>query len=213
MNDLIQITRSTINGAEVNSANAKIIHSYLEVKTPLSQWIDRIIKRYSFVENEDFITNMLESGGRPIIEFIVTIDMAKEMCMVDNSTKGREARKYFIRIEKEATSQISIPQNPMEALEMFFDVSKKQDARIKVLEDTKRLEAWQEASLQHTKNLKVYKLAGNNSHDKKYVSGLHRKVWSLFKKHFFLPRYNELPAVKYQEGVEFINSLAISDMV
>ena len=213
MNDLIQITRSTINGSEVNSVNARKIHEFLEVKTPLSQWIDRIIKRYSFFDGEDFITNLLESsGGRRETEFIVTMDMAKEMCMVDNSSKGRDARRYFIHVEKQST-QVSIPQNPMEALQIFFDVSKEQDSRIKVLEDTKRLEAWQEASLQHTKNLKVYKLAGNNSHDKKYVSGLHRKVWSLFKKHFFLPRYNELPSVKYQDGVEFINSLTISDMV
>jgi len=106
-----------------------------------------------------------------------------------------------------------IPQNPMEALALFFDVSKEQESRIKVLEDTKRLESWQEASLVSAKNIKVYELAGANSHDKKYVSGLHRKVWSLFKKRFYLPRYNELPAIKHQEGLEFIHNLTIADMV
>lgn len=87
------------------------------------------------------------------------------------------------------------------------------DQRLLHLEATKRLESWQEASLSQAKNRKVYILAGVNHYDKKYVAGLHRKVWSLFKKNFFLPRYNELPAVKYQDGLDFINNLAIADMV
>ena len=48
---------------------------------------------------------------------------------------------------------------------------------------------------------------------KKFISGLHRKVWSLFKKRFHLPRYNELPSIKFDDGLDFIRNLTIADMV
>jgi len=84
------------------------------------------------------------------------------------------------------------------------------DERLKKLEATKRLESWQERALQDAKNKKVYEIAKD---DKELASKLHRKVWSLFKKEFHLPRYNELPAVKYEDGVRYIENLTLADMV
>ena len=84
------------------------------------------------------------------------------------------------------------------------------DERLKKLEATKRLESWQERALQDAKNKKVYEIAKD---DKELASKLHRKVWSIFKKAFHLPRYNELPAVKYEDGVRYIENLTLADMV
>ncbi|WP_418180615.1 antA/AntB antirepressor family protein [Aliarcobacter lanthieri] len=103
MQDIIKVTKNEIGNTELNSVNAREIHSYLEVKTHLSTWIQRAISKYDFKENIDF--SILKSGnpngGRDVLDYIVTIDMAKELAMLENNPKGREVRKCFIQIEKE----------------------------------------------------------------------------------------------------------------
>lgn len=74
-------------------------------KTKFSDWINSRIKKYEFIENFDFITirkftNRGESNlGNRSTEYYVTIDMAKELCMVENNEIGRKIRRYFIEIE------------------------------------------------------------------------------------------------------------------
>ncbi|MBT5934979.1 ORF6C domain-containing protein [Sulfurimonas sp.] len=119
--------------------------------------------------------------------------------------------KVIDRLEElETHPKIKVPTSTMEALTMFIDVSKEQDMRLTRLEEATRLENWQERSLQDAKNKKVYEIADN---DKELASKLHRKVWSLFKRQFHLPRYNELPSLKYDDGVSYINNLTLADMV
>ena len=102
MTNIITITKNEIGNAELNSVNAKEIHEYLEVKTRFDMWIGRAISKYDFKENIDFCTILGESsGGRKATEYIVTMDMAKELAMLENNPKGKETRKYFINCEKE----------------------------------------------------------------------------------------------------------------
>jgi len=104
MTQIIKITTQQIGTTEVNSVNARDVHEYLEVKTHLSTWIKRAIEKYDFIENVDF--SILKSGnpngGIDKIDYIVTLDMAKELCMIENNVKGKETRKYFIEVEKQA---------------------------------------------------------------------------------------------------------------
>jgi len=74
----------------------------------------------------------------------------------------------------------------------------------------RKIENWQQKALTDAKNAKVYSLAQD---DKELATKLHRKVWSLFKKKFHLPRYNELPVSKYEEGLEYISNLTMADLV
>ncbi|EOV7248369.1 antA/AntB antirepressor family protein, partial [Campylobacter coli] len=55
---------------------------------------------YNFIENQDYIIELVYTKGRPRKEYYVTLDMAKELCMVENNEKGRQARRYFIECEK-----------------------------------------------------------------------------------------------------------------
>ena len=97
MDSLIQITKNAINGAEViNSVNAREIHNYLEVKTRFNDWINRAIEKYDFIENIDY--SILSNGNSK--DFVVTLDMAKELAMLENNPKGKETRKYFIEFER-----------------------------------------------------------------------------------------------------------------
>jgi len=205
MQELIQVQKTTINGADINSVNSREIYDYLEVATAYSEWIKRAIDKYDFIDGEDYkiILTDSKSGKR---DYIVSMDMAKELCMVSNTEKGKETRKYFIQCEKQSQRVLSVP----EQIALLAQGNQIIDERLTVLEKTKRLENWQERSLHDAKNQKVYEIARD---DKALATKLHRKVWSLFKKRFNLPRYNELPAIKYQDGMSFINNLSLVDMV
>ena len=103
MTNIITITKNEIGNAELNSVNARDVHSYLEVNTKFADWIKRAIVKYDFKENIDFsiLRNGNPNGGRDILDYIVTLDMAKELAMLENNPKGKETRKYFINCEKE----------------------------------------------------------------------------------------------------------------
>ncbi|TNO79341.1 hypothetical protein FHP99_00490 [Campylobacter coli] len=96
----IQIYNDKTIGAEINSANAREIFQFLNSEQEYSNWIKNRINHYNFIENQDYIIELVYTKGRPRKEYYVTLDMAKELCMVENNEKGRQARRYFIECEK-----------------------------------------------------------------------------------------------------------------
>lgn len=82
------------------------MHQFLNVGKDYSTWIKDRINKYDFVENQDFIVfpeiGENPQGGRPRIGYAITIEMAKELSMVENNDRGRIARRYFIECEKVA---------------------------------------------------------------------------------------------------------------
>ncbi|EDI9010595.1 TPA: antA/AntB antirepressor family protein [Campylobacter coli] len=100
MQTQIQIYNDKTIGAEINSANAREIFYYLNSLQDYSNWIKNRINQYDFIENQDYIIELVYTKGRPRKEYYVTLDMAKELCMVENNEKGRQARRYFIECEK-----------------------------------------------------------------------------------------------------------------
>jgi len=101
---LIPVFRSDIGSIEVDAVKARDLHAFLEVGKDFSNWIKDRIGRFGFLENQDVkvFTEFGEnpSGGRPSKEYVLTLGMAKELAMVQNNAKGREARRYFIEIER-----------------------------------------------------------------------------------------------------------------
>ena len=97
----ITIHNSQPIGAEINSADARELHSFLNSERQYANWIQDRITQYGFIENQDFVIKITYTGRRPRKEYFVTLDMAKELCMVENNDKGKEARRYFIKCEKE----------------------------------------------------------------------------------------------------------------
>jgi len=119
MKELVKITKQQIGTTEVNSVNARDVHEYLEVKTAFSNWIKRAIEKYDFLDNTDYVKvtgakngNSQFSGLQERIDYIVTLDMAKELAMLENNPKGKEIRKYFIECEKELKNQKPTMQIP-----------------------------------------------------------------------------------------------------
>lgn len=99
-NELIPISEN--NGKR--AVNARDLHAFLESKRDFSNWIKDRIDKYDFIENQDYqvFNNFGENpkGGRPSIEYALSISMAKELSMIENNERGKQARKYFIACEE-----------------------------------------------------------------------------------------------------------------
>ncbi|MGH1601590.1 antA/AntB antirepressor family protein [Campylobacter majalis] len=82
-------------------ANTQKLFKFLSPDTRHNDWIIRRISQYGFTLNQDYIIQTTYTGRRPRKEYFITLDMAKELCMVENNERGKEARQYFIKCEKE----------------------------------------------------------------------------------------------------------------
>jgi phage anti-repressor protein len=98
------IRDSEIGNAALRSIGARDLHRALGVRRDFSSWLKARIDGYSFIENIDYgvftKTGENPSGGRPAIEYVLSLDMAKELAMVERTPKGREVRRYFIECER-----------------------------------------------------------------------------------------------------------------
>lgn len=96
MDELIRINydseRPTVNGRD--------LHDALQVKTAYKDWFPRMCE-YGFTEGTDFCSFLSESsGGRPAVNHQLSIDMAKQLCMIQRTDIGRKFRQYFIQVEE-----------------------------------------------------------------------------------------------------------------
>lgn len=124
MRQIIPISKSDFAGCPKQTVNARELHAFLDSKQDFSTWIKARITEYDFVEHQDFVLfhNFMEKG-RPRIEYFITLDMAKELSMVERTAKGKQARQYFIDCEKRAQAVPQIPQTLSEALRLAADLA------------------------------------------------------------------------------------------
>ncbi len=110
MNDIVKIN---VNEIGEQLISARELHEFLEIGRDFTTWIKSRIEQYNFEENIDFIPveNFPQNGGkigkgRPQSDYILKLDMAKEISMIENNEKGRMARKCFIECEKKLKGDI-----------------------------------------------------------------------------------------------------------
>ena len=90
--------------------DASLLHRQLKVNTPFHIWIKRRIEEFGFEKDKDFCTNLFKStGGRNATSYLITLDMAKELAMLERNEVGRNIRRYFIQKEKELRGISQLP--------------------------------------------------------------------------------------------------------
>lgn len=111
MNEIINITKTTINEEEVNAVNARDLHREIGSKRQFGNWIkDRLA---GFTEGQDYVINKNvktgngASGVQYQIDYIISLDVAKHIAMLERNEQGRKIRQYFIEVEKEFRRQAS----------------------------------------------------------------------------------------------------------
>lgn len=101
---LVQISGRIIGNGCIDAVDARDLHAALEVRRDFTSWIKARIDQYGFVENVDYLLTktgeQLPSGTKWRSEYAASLDMAKELAMVERTPKGREVRRYFIECER-----------------------------------------------------------------------------------------------------------------
>lgn len=127
--------------------NARSLHRFLEVQSEFRHWIKNRISDFQFSENQDFTVVGKDLPGQPT-DYFLSLDMAKELSMVERSSKGKEARLYFIECEKQLRTtapQFQLPANMAEALRLAADsIERAEVAETKLIEAGPKLQTYNE---------------------------------------------------------------------
>lgn len=126
------VVEGEIGGAAVQTVNARDLHAFLESGQEFRHWIKARIEQYGFLENQDFTTSESFIRGGKAVDYHVTIDMAKELAMVERTEKGKQARQYFLECErrvKENNVHFLVPKSLPEALRLAADLAEKVESQ------------------------------------------------------------------------------------
>jgi anti-repressor protein len=106
---LIPIVPTTLNGQPCQMVDARVLHEFLQSRQDYSTWIKSRIVKYGFEIHIDYLLHKsveqvphqgsLRTTER--LDYFLTIDMAKELAMVERTAKGRQARRYFLDCERQ----------------------------------------------------------------------------------------------------------------
>ncbi len=123
------------NNSKDKLINARELHKVLKNKRQFANWIKQRIEQYGFIENKEFIcfnkfVKANKYGNKSLKEYYVNIDMAKELCMVENNDIGKKLRIYFIETEKRYREIVSNPSKIFEFMRLALDEIEKNSIEI-----------------------------------------------------------------------------------
>lgn len=181
MDNLLRINYES----EQPTVSARDLYEKLNIKTAFKDWFPRMCE-YGFDEGKDFCSKMSETsskGGRPSKDADISIDMAKQICMIQRSPEGKQIRQYFIDLEKAWNTPEQIMARALKMADKTIDELKESNAVL--LADNQRMkpkEIFADAvATSHTSILigdlaKLLKQNGVETGQKRLLSGLERTV-------------------------------------
>ena len=105
---LIPVFSGTLANSVVQLCDARTLHAFMQVRRDFTTWIKARIHKFGFIAGEDYLLTksgeQRPSGTKYVHDYHLTLDMAKELAMVENNEQGRSARRYFIECERRALS-------------------------------------------------------------------------------------------------------------
>ena len=114
MNELLRVNYDS----DRITLSARELHEFLEIETPFKKWFLRMTE-YGFNQNFDQREVMDKNvqnpkGGRPSTDYEITLDMAKEIAMIQRSEKGKQIRQYFLELERKWNSPEAVMNRALE---------------------------------------------------------------------------------------------------
>lgn len=125
--------------AEEPTVSARDLHEQLNIKTRFNDWFPRMCE-YGFEESKDFYSKKsktVEHNGRPQTDFLISIDMAKQICMIQRSPEGKQIRQYFLDLEKAWNTPEQIFARALKMADKTIDKLKSDNAIL--IEDNERM--------------------------------------------------------------------------
>ena len=212
MHDLIKIKKSNINGSEINSVNARETYDYLGLaKGQFSRWIKSAIEKYDFVQNEDYIT--IDTDVEGVKDYIVSLDMAKELCLVSNTPKGKETRKYFINFEKQHQRILTTSEQIILLAQGHQQVEQRLTQIEHKIENEITLTSAQKYHLKQLVTKKVMDLKQNHNMGDDWIKKGYQRIWKKLKNTFIVSSYMEIPKVNFDDCCIIVNKITLSDLL
>lgn len=219
MTELVKVKQDDKGNVIVSGRD---LHEFLEVNTQYTKWFDRMVD-YGFAENTDFVAlsqKRLTAQGNETTytDHALTLDMAKEISMIQRTEKGKQARRYFIQVEKAYRKERELPQTPEERLALTMEVTLRLDKRVKKVEDdinflknTSEIDSVQRYRLWKARNRKAVEvLGGKDSNAYKDKKNLSRKAFKALehdlKETFNISRYEDLKKEDFEAAIKFIEN-------
>ena len=114
MNELLRVNYDS----DRITLSARELHEFLQIETPFKKWFLRMAE-YGFNQNFDYRQVMDKNvqnpkGGRPSTDYEITLDMAKEIAMIQRSEKGKQIRQYFLELERKWNSPEAVMNRALE---------------------------------------------------------------------------------------------------
>lgn len=156
MKELIPITEQ--NGKR--AVSARELHKFLEATERFSYWFDRQAQ-YGFIEGVDYVgcKEFNALANQELDDYALTIDCAKEISMLQRSEKGKQARQYFIEIEKAYISRFQLPRSYSEALRLAADQAEEIEKQNRLIEEQKPKVVFADAVATSTQSCLIGELA------------------------------------------------------
>lgn len=212
MNELIKVRAE--KGKQLVSGRE--LHEFLEVKTAYKDWFPRMCE-YGFIEEIDFSSFLSNStGGRPSQDHTITIEMGKEISMLQRTEKGKQARRYFIECEKQLKENqlTALPQDYLTALKaLVTSEEEKALMKPKVEYFEKVLQPSEETengfiklliSTQIAKDLGMTATKLNKALHDKGIIYKKSKTWFLYKEHENkIPEYCDYTINEFGQTLKF----------
>jgi anti-repressor protein len=156
--------------------NARDLHVFLESRKDFTSWMKNRIEKYGFIEGRDYQRlyfdykgNLLvsrlpqkgESDNQHIskVEYALSVNMAKELSMVEGNEKGKQARRYFIECEQQLAQAHRIPQSFSEALQLAADQARKIEEQQKVIDYQEPLAVLGDAVMEYDNDITIRELS------------------------------------------------------
>lgn len=133
MNEILTVNNDT------QTVSARELHERLHIKTAFKDWFPRMCE-YGFEEGADFCSKLSETsqkGGRPAKDADISIDMAKQICMIQRTPEGKAVRQYLIDLEKAWNTPEQVMARALKYADKEIEKLKKSNAGL--LEDNKRM--------------------------------------------------------------------------
>ena len=201
MNELISVSydndRPTVLGRD--------LHEKLGIKTPYTQWFERMTE-YGFTENVDYMTfhkNVTRADGtempKPQMNHQLTLDMAKQICMIQRSDLGRQYREYFLEIERKWNDPVtSMARSLVYANRQLASVTGQLEAANRQIEADRPKVVFADAVSASKGSILVREMAKIlNQNGVKEVGG-EKRLYAWLREHGYLMKNNQ-PMQRYME--------------
>ena len=142
MVELIKVEEKNVGGEVKQAISGRLLHSFLGATERYSQWFERQLQ-FGFVENVDYFgcEEFNTLANQTLMDHIITMDMAKSIAMVQRSDKGKQARDYFISVEKKYKQQQQLVALPSDYLSALKALVASEEEKAKAIELTKKQDA------------------------------------------------------------------------